>query len=128
MNRLLWKIFIPVILAMASMVLISVLLVIGFTARVAQDTNHNVPQLYEEAKDVLLEKNETGLIEWLNENKESLLGARIFIVDRNDKDILQRSIPPREQMIPGLNRRIRSQLEPSERMERQFSRRTGRYP
>ena len=128
MNRLLWKIFIPVILAMASMVLISTLLVIGFTVRVAQDTNHNVPQLYEEAKDVLLEQGEAGLKEWLNDNKESLLGARIFIVDADNQDLLMRIVPPREQMIPGLNRRVRSHLRTDDRAERHFTRRTGRYP
>ncbi len=145
MKGIVWKIFIPVLLAMASLVFLSLLLLANFGSLINQNAQQNIPQLYEEAKDVLLENGELGLKDWLNDNK-SADGLRIFILDGNEKDLLNRALPPRHEILRGMNRGLRSgpnerggprpeggprdrggprdEGAPSERTER----RTGRYP
>jgi len=141
MKGIFWKIFVPVLLAMASIVFFSLLLLASFGARAQDNLRQVVPQLYEDAKDTLLQSDEAGLKEWLYINKD-LEGLRVFILDENKKDILGRNLPPEKEILRGMNRDVRNGLgnnrteqrlrgEPRKRMGRysdRFERKTGRYP
>ncbi len=149
MKGIVWKIFIPVLLAMASLVFLSLLLLANFGTRINQNAQQNIPQMYEEAKDILLEDSEDGLRKWLSDNK-TIEGLRIFILDRNGKDILKRTLPPQHEILRGMNRDFRNDLDekarpgPRRRLDREprdrtgprdqvfqqdrLERRTGRYP
>jgi len=121
MKGIVWKLFIPVLLAMASLIFVSLLLLVNFSSRVSQNMQQLVPQLYEEAKDVFLQSGKNDLIKWLDENK-SIDGLRIFIVDNREKDLLSRVLPPPNELIKGMNRNFR------EGVRNRGKRRTGRYP
>ena len=137
MKGIVWKIFIPVLLAMASLVLLSLLLLANFGARINQNAQQNIPQLYEQAKDVLLENGKPGLQKWLSDNK-TVESLRIYIVDRNDNDLLDRPLPKPHEILRGMNRdfrngspeRIGRRLEgiTRDRSGPRAERRTGRYP
>ena len=148
MKGIVWKIFLPVLLAMASLVFLSLILLANFGSRISQNAQQNIPQQYEEAKDVLLESGEAGLKNWLNNNK-SIGGLRIFIIDRNENDLLNRTLPPPHELIRGMNRDFRNRANdrtvrkpvegPRSRTDRDATkpiegprsrtdRRTGRYP
>jgi len=100
MKGIFWKIFVPVLLAMASIVFFSLLLLASFGARAQDNLRQVVPQLYEDAKDTLLQSDEAGLKEWLYINKD-LEGLRVFILDENKKDILGRNLPPEKEILRG---------------------------
>ena len=139
MKGIVWKIFLPVLLAMAGLVFLSLVLLANFGARGHESAQQLVPQLYEEAKDVLLEGGEEGLKSWVSKNK-AVAGLRIFIIDSNEKDILGRVLPPPHEIIRGMNREIRNDstdragLRDPEgprnesRTRNRAERRTGRYP
>ena len=133
MKSIAWKIFIPILLAMASLIFVSLLLLANFGSRAQQNAQQFVPQLYEEAKDVLLASGEPGLKTWLNDNK-SIDGLRIFIIDVNEKDLLGRILPPPHEVLRGLSRdfrngpRDRAGPKNADRPRDRAERRTGRYP
>ncbi len=133
MKGIVWKIFLPVLLAMAGLVFLSLVLLANFGARGHESAQQLVPQLYEEAKDVLLEGGEEGLKKWFSKNK-AVAGLRIFIIDSNEKDILDRALPSPHEFIRGMNSEIRNdstnRAEPrnESRPRNKADRRTGRYP
>ena len=141
MKSIAWKIFIPILLAMASLIFVSLLLLANFGSSSQQDAQQFVPQLYEEAKDVLLTSGETGLKTWLNDNK-AINGLRIFIIDSNEKDLLGRSLPLPHEALRGMNRDFRNASREGPeggprdragprgegRARTRAERRTGRYP
>ena len=137
MKGIVWKIFIPVLLAMASLVFLSLLLLANFGARLNQNAQQNIPQIYEQAKDALLDSKELGLRTWLEKNK-SVSGLRVYILNQNGQDLLNRTLPPAHEILRGMNREFRNGPEerigprPRQRQERGFrdreERRTGRYP
>jgi len=107
MKSLRWKIFIPVLLAMIGLVLVSLLLLSSFTSHINQIAQQLVPQLYEEAKDDLLDSGRAGLVAWLEKNKNNIKGMRIFIIDDSGKDLLNRALPSVNEVIRGQNREFR---------------------
>ncbi len=110
MRKLFWKIFIPILLAMVAVILVSILLAANSSMKQGQEIQENLPQLYEAIKDVALQDGEAGVKAWLQENTDSLSGLDIYIVPRGENiDLLGRRLPPRRQVVDSIGRRLAEQ-------------------
>jgi len=123
MKKIFWKIFLPVLLAMVTLIIVGVFIVVNYSGKQLEDIQRQVPEIYEQAKETLLVGNESDLINWLEKINKEVTNAEIFIVNHENREILNRSVPSRSDLIR--NRDLRRERNAWNADQRKGTRRRG---
>lgn len=106
MSKLFWKIFVPILIAMVSLILVSILIVANSGQQERHHAQEEIFRVYDEAKDLLWTEDSEALQDWLKKNGGDIKGLDLYITLRGERiDILGRSLPARQEMLGRLQER-----------------------